>query len=149
MLIIASGAGGGTLARQLAPSGKSLLILERGDWLKREAVNWVLHRGLALFPAASAVFTSPTGYAFSATRYGLMFVPQASILYIQEVIHTTSGSPFFRSRDLSADMKRGRVIAAKGSLAPTTSRHPAKHHRRAKDLGDVFRVWLRRFLFPR
>ena len=57
VLIIASGAGGGTLARQLAPSGKSILILERGDWLKREAANWVLHRGLALvtFPAASAI----------------------------------------------------------------------------------------------
>jgi choline dehydrogenase-like flavoprotein len=40
VIIIGSGAGGGTLARQLAPSGKSILILERGDWLKREAENW-------------------------------------------------------------------------------------------------------------
>jgi choline dehydrogenase-like flavoprotein len=40
VIIIGSGAGGGTLARQLAPSGKSILILERGDWLKREALNW-------------------------------------------------------------------------------------------------------------
>ena len=40
IIIIGSGAGGGTLARQLAPSGKSILILERGDWLKREAKNW-------------------------------------------------------------------------------------------------------------
>jgi choline dehydrogenase-like flavoprotein len=40
VIIIGSGAGGGTLARQLAPSGKSVLILERGDWLKREAENW-------------------------------------------------------------------------------------------------------------
>ena len=40
IIIIGSGAGGGTLARQLAPSGKSILILERGDWLKREAQNW-------------------------------------------------------------------------------------------------------------
>ena len=40
VIIIGSGAGGGTLARQLAPSGKSILILERGDWLKREAKNW-------------------------------------------------------------------------------------------------------------
>jgi len=28
------------LARHLAPSGKSVLILERGDWLKREQQNW-------------------------------------------------------------------------------------------------------------
>ena len=40
VIIIGSGAGGGTLARQLAPSGKNILILERGDWLKREAKNW-------------------------------------------------------------------------------------------------------------
>ena len=40
VIIVGSGAGGGTLARQLAPSGKSILILERGDWLKREAENW-------------------------------------------------------------------------------------------------------------
>ena len=40
VIIIGSGAGGGTIARCLAPSGKSILILERGDWLKREAKNW-------------------------------------------------------------------------------------------------------------
>ena len=40
VVIIGSGAGGGTLARHLAPSGKSILILERGDWLKREQQNW-------------------------------------------------------------------------------------------------------------
>src|SRR5579871_2466201 len=40
IIIIGSGAGGGTLARHLAPSGKSILVLERGDWLKREKENW-------------------------------------------------------------------------------------------------------------
>jgi len=40
IIIIGSGAGGGTLARRLAPSGKKILILERGDFLKREAENW-------------------------------------------------------------------------------------------------------------
>lgn len=40
IIIIGSGAGGGTLARHLAPSGKRILLLERGDWLKREAANW-------------------------------------------------------------------------------------------------------------
>lgn len=40
VIIIGSGAGGGTLARHLAPSGKKILVLERGDWLKREAQNW-------------------------------------------------------------------------------------------------------------
>ena len=40
VIIIGTGAGGGTLARHLAPSGKRILLLERGDWLKREAANW-------------------------------------------------------------------------------------------------------------
>jgi choline dehydrogenase-like flavoprotein len=40
VIIIGSGAGGGTLAHHLAPSGKSILILERGDWLRREPENW-------------------------------------------------------------------------------------------------------------
>ena len=40
VIIIGSGAGGGTLAHRLAPSGKRILILERGDWLPREVENW-------------------------------------------------------------------------------------------------------------
>src|ERR1700754_2296076 len=40
VIIIGTGAGGGTLARQLAPSGKRILLLERGDWLPREPQNW-------------------------------------------------------------------------------------------------------------
>jgi choline dehydrogenase-like flavoprotein len=39
-IIIGTGAGGGTLAHQLAPSGKSILVLERGDYLPREQENW-------------------------------------------------------------------------------------------------------------
>jgi choline dehydrogenase-like flavoprotein len=40
VVIIGSGAGGGTLAQRLAPTGKSILILERGEHLPREADNW-------------------------------------------------------------------------------------------------------------
>ncbi|MGA3169568.1 MAG: GMC family oxidoreductase [Chthoniobacteraceae bacterium] len=40
VIIIGSGAGGGTLARHLAASGKSILILELGGWLTREPENW-------------------------------------------------------------------------------------------------------------
>ena len=36
IIIIGSGAGGGTLAAHLAPSGKKILLLERGDWLQRK-----------------------------------------------------------------------------------------------------------------
>jgi choline dehydrogenase-like flavoprotein len=40
VVIIGTGAGGGTLARHLAPSGKRILLLERGGWLAREPQNW-------------------------------------------------------------------------------------------------------------
>jgi choline dehydrogenase-like flavoprotein len=43
VIIIGTGAGGGTLARHLAPSGKKVLLLERGDWLPREPANWLAH----------------------------------------------------------------------------------------------------------
>ena len=40
VVIIGTGAGGGTLARHLAPSGKRILLLERGDYVAREKENW-------------------------------------------------------------------------------------------------------------
>lgn len=40
IIIIGSGAGGGTLAHRLAPSGKRILLLERGDYAPREKDNW-------------------------------------------------------------------------------------------------------------
>jgi choline dehydrogenase-like flavoprotein len=40
VIIIGSGAGGGTLAWRLAPSGTRILILERGDYVPREKENW-------------------------------------------------------------------------------------------------------------
>jgi choline dehydrogenase-like flavoprotein len=40
VIIIGTGAGGGTLAHRLAPSGKRILLLERGDFVPREKDNW-------------------------------------------------------------------------------------------------------------
>src|SRR5262249_9180591 len=40
VIIIGTGAGGGTLLSALAPSGKEILVLERGDFVKRERENW-------------------------------------------------------------------------------------------------------------
>lgn len=68
VIIIGSGAGGGTLARHLAPSGKRILLLERGDWLKREIENW----------SAKAVFEE-NRYITSDTWFdkkGVSFQPQ-------------------------------------------------------------------------
>ncbi len=41
VIVVGSGAGGGTLVHRLAPSGKRILLLERGDWLPREPQNWL------------------------------------------------------------------------------------------------------------
>ena len=40
VIIIGTGVGGGTLAHRLAPSGKKILLLERGGYLPRERENW-------------------------------------------------------------------------------------------------------------
>ncbi len=40
MIIIGSGAGGGTLAHRLATWGRRILLLERGDYVPREKENW-------------------------------------------------------------------------------------------------------------
>ena len=50
VIIIGTGAGGGTMARALAPTGKRILILEKGGFVPREMdnfdpqVNWVERR---------------------------------------------------------------------------------------------------------
>lgn len=40
VIIVGTGAGGGTLAYRLAPSGTRILLLERGDYVPREQDNW-------------------------------------------------------------------------------------------------------------
>ena len=40
VIVIGTGAGSGTLAHALAPTGKRILVLERGDFVPREKQNW-------------------------------------------------------------------------------------------------------------
>jgi choline dehydrogenase-like flavoprotein len=40
VIIIGTGAGGGTMLQALALSGKRILVLERGEFLPRERANW-------------------------------------------------------------------------------------------------------------
>ena len=40
LIIVGTGAGGGTLGYALAPTGKRILFLERGDYVPREKANW-------------------------------------------------------------------------------------------------------------
>ena len=40
VIVIGSGPGGGSFSQRLAPSGKRILMLERGDYLPRSRANW-------------------------------------------------------------------------------------------------------------
>ena len=40
IIVIGSGPGGASLAHRLAPTGKKILLLERGDYLPRSQKNW-------------------------------------------------------------------------------------------------------------
>jgi choline dehydrogenase-like flavoprotein len=40
LIVIGSGPGGASLAQRLAPTGKRILLLERGDYLPRSMANW-------------------------------------------------------------------------------------------------------------
>jgi choline dehydrogenase-like flavoprotein len=40
LIVVGSGPGGASLAHRLAPTGKRILILERGDYLPRSRANW-------------------------------------------------------------------------------------------------------------
>src|SRR4051794_30626388 len=65
-----------------------------------------LVQGLALvtFPAASSVFTSPDGYGFSASRYGLMFVPQVILAILASSLGPTLARRWTLKRVLRAGM---------------------------------------------
>jgi len=43
VVVIGSGPGGASLAQRLAPTGKKILIIERGDYLPRTQTNWDAH----------------------------------------------------------------------------------------------------------
>ena len=70
VIIIGTGAGGGTLAHRLAPTGKRILLLERGGYLPREPENWDSRRGL---PQGAA--TSPREHWYD--KDGAPFRPHA------------------------------------------------------------------------
>lgn len=59
VIVIGSGPGGATMAWKLAKTGKRILLLERGDYLKRERENW----------DTEAVFTDAR-YQANETWYG-------------------------------------------------------------------------------
>ncbi len=69
VIIVGTGAGGGTLARHLAPSGKRILLLERGGWLPARAAE--LDR-----PRTSSSTTATSRPTPGTTSSGNAFQPQ-------------------------------------------------------------------------
>src|SRR6059036_2847688 len=74
VIIIGTGAGGGTLLNRLAPSGKRILVLERGPFLPREKDNWNYH-GSFKYYSSEVMFNKDGGeirpgfsYHVGATR---------------------------------------------------------------------------------
>ena len=74
VIIIGTGAGGGTLAHRLAPSGKRILLLERGGYLPREPENWDSQRGLRQGAATSPARRGSTRTAAASSRTQQYFV---------------------------------------------------------------------------
>ncbi|MEO1765010.1 MAG: GMC family oxidoreductase [Cyanobacteria bacterium J06629_18] len=72
VIIIGTGAGGGTLAHKLAPTGKKILVLEQGDFLEKESSELVdvevfkkedFHAPEQWYDAESEPFNPQTSYS--------------------------------------------------------------------------------------
>src|SRR5262245_27932684 len=65
-----------------------------------------LVQGLALvtFPAASSVFTSPRGFGFGASRYGMMFVPQVVLAILASSVGPSLARRWSLKRVLQAGL---------------------------------------------
>src|SRR5215470_11441809 len=65
-----------------------------------------LVQGLALvtFPAASSIFTSPQGFGFGASRYGLMFIPQVVLAVLASSLGPTLARRWTLKRVLQAGL---------------------------------------------
>lgn len=68
VIIIGTGAGGGTLLNRLAPSGKSILVLERGPFLPREKENWS-YKGSFKYYSSEQMFNKDGGAIYPGFSY--------------------------------------------------------------------------------
>jgi len=68
VIIIGTGAGGGTLLNRLAPSGKKILVLERGPFLPREKENWS-YKGSFKYYSSEQMFNKDGGAIYPGFSY--------------------------------------------------------------------------------
>ena len=86
-----------------------------------------LVQGLALvtFPAASSIFTSPEGYGFSASRYGMMFVPQVVLAILASSLGPYMARRWTLKRVLQAGMIADLLAMLLLALSSVLQRVPA------------------------
>ena len=114
VIVIGSGAGGGTLVHRLAPSGKRILLLERGDWLPREPQNW----------SAADVFVD-NRYVSEDTWYdehGKPFQPQ--VHYFVGGATKLYGAALYRLREEDFGELDTTTASRPRGRSPTTSSSP-------------------------
>ena len=68
VIIIGTGAGGGSLLNRLAPSGKKILVLERGPFLPREKDNWS-YKGSFKYYSSEPMFNKDGGKIYPGFSY--------------------------------------------------------------------------------
>ena len=112
VIIIGSGAGGGTLAHKLAPSGKRILLLERGGYLPRERENWDSRE---VFDHERYV-TTERWY----DKHGVAFRPHAQ--YFVGGNTKVYGGVLFRVRERDFERVEHRCSKARGRRKPVASR---------------------------
>ena len=61
-------------------------MAQRSEIITVYAAGVIQGMALVTFPAASAVFTSPSDYGLSSTEYGGMFVPQAVMAVVSSLL---------------------------------------------------------------
>lgn len=110
--IIGTGAGGGTLAYALASSGKKILILERGDWLRREKENW----------DPKAVFVEERYHTTELwyNEHSKPFRPGTNY-YVGGNTKVYGASSRFRWRSGCASTRRTRCARSASSATPSTA----------------------------
>lgn len=124
IIIIGTGAGGGTMAYALAPTGKKILILERGDYLPRERENW----------STEAVFKQKRYQAHETWYYnGEPFRPQ--IHYWVGGNTKLFGGALFRLRE--ADFGEIQHVGGMSPAWPIGYEYFASYYTRAEHLYNV------------
>jgi choline dehydrogenase-like flavoprotein len=127
-IIIGSGFGGSMVAHSLVHSGQRVLMLERGDWVRRGPHNWEPHSSACLIPS----HTTETPYRVLAGGYGdvagpITCVGGQSVFFGGVTIR-------FREADFEADPD---IVGESGACWPHSYADIEPYYTRAEQLLNV------------